>query len=128
MNEFTLLATVATFTAIMWVPYVLDRIHRQGILDTVGYPEVHAQSPWAQRAIRAHANAVENLAVFTALLIVLYLQDGLGPDSLLAAQIFTSARIVHFLVYVGGIPWLRTAAFLAGFAAQMMLAANVLAT
>lgn len=128
MNEFTILAIVTIITALMWVPYVLDRISRQGLLVTVGYPEVPAQSPWAERAKRAHANAIENLVVFATLLIILYLQGAFDPLTLLASKIYGVARFVHFFVYMLRIPWLRTLAYFAGFAAQMMLAVKIFAS
>jgi uncharacterized MAPEG superfamily protein len=49
------------------VRYVLDRIATRGLVDSVGYPaNPKPQSPWAQRLMRAHLNAVENLVVFAA--------------------------------------------------------------
>jgi hypothetical protein len=56
---------VTILTALLWIPYILDRIAVWGLTDTVGYPEnPKPQSPWARRMKAAHTNAVENLAVF----------------------------------------------------------------
>lgn len=62
---------VTILTAVIWIPYVLDRIAVWGLSDTVGYPEnPRPQSPWARRMKSAHANAVENLVVFATLVLV----------------------------------------------------------
>ena len=123
MNELQLLGAISALTALMWMPYVLERIIQQGLITTVGYPETPAaQSAWAARAQKAHANAVENLAVFAALLLAvvgLELQNGI---TLLAAQLYVAARIGHYFCYLLAIPWLRTLAFFGGFVAQAMLA------
>jgi len=66
-TELLYLVFVTTFTAIIWIPYILDRIAVRGLMDAVGYPEnPKPQSPWARRLMAAHANAVENLVVFAA--------------------------------------------------------------
>ena len=67
-TELMYLVWITAFTAIMWVPYILDRIAVWGLADTVGYPDnPKTQSPWARRMKAAHANAIENLAIFAAL-------------------------------------------------------------
>src|SRR5262249_46662754 len=61
-TELLYLVYVTAFTGLLWVPYILDRIVGRGLGDAVGYPEnPKPQSPWAQRLVKAHANAVENL-------------------------------------------------------------------
>ena len=61
-TELLYLVYVTVFTALLWVPYILDRIATRGLLDAVGYPESpKPQSPWALRLLKAHLNAVENL-------------------------------------------------------------------
>ena len=63
-TELLYLALVTTFTGLLWVPYVLDRIAVGGLIEAVGYPaNPKPQSPWAQRLKKAHANAIENLVV-----------------------------------------------------------------
>src|SRR5215468_6920995 len=60
--ELLYLVCVTLLTALMWVPYILDRMAARGILDTVGYPDSpKPQSAWAKRMMSAHSNAIENL-------------------------------------------------------------------
>ena len=69
--EIAYLVWVTIFTALIWIPYILDRIAVWGLTDTVGYPEApKPQSPWARRMKAAHANAIENLVVFATLVLV----------------------------------------------------------
>ena len=69
-TELMYLAWVSALTGVIWVPYILDRIMVWGLTDAVGYPaSPKPQSAWAQRMMKAHANAVENLVVFAALVL-----------------------------------------------------------
>ncbi len=125
-TELLYLAYVAALTGLLWVPYVLDRMAVRGLVDTVGYPEnPKPQSPWAQRMIKAHANAVENLAVFAALVLVANAAGVSGPAVAGAAMAYFWARVVHVLAYTFAVPWLRTLAFAAGFFAQAVVAWQV---
>ena len=64
---------------------------------------------WAGRAARAHHNMLENLVLFAALVLVAALAGRTNSATLLGAQIFFWARLAYAVIYVAGIPWLRTA-------------------
>ncbi|HXS05353.1 MAG TPA: MAPEG family protein [Rhizomicrobium sp.] len=85
-----------------------------------------ADPAWATRARRAHANAVENLAVFAPMVVILALMGASTPATVTAAKIFLGARLLHYIVYAAGIPVVRTLAFAAGFAATLVIAQAVL--
>ncbi len=125
--ELFYLAATAAFTAVLWIPYVLDRFFARGIVDTVGYPDTpKPQSPWAQRLLKAHSNAVENLVVFATLVLVAV---AAGVDDARigqAAMLYFWSRVVHALAFALKLPWIRTLAFLGGFAAQAIVAAALL--
>lgn len=70
-----------------------------------GLPEIKG---WAGRAARAHRNMLENLVLFVALVLVAVAADKTNDVTLMGAQIFFWARVVYALVYVAGVPWLRT--------------------
>ena len=70
-TELLYLTMVTALTGLMWVPYIIDRVLIRGLMDAVGYPEnPKPQSPWAQRLMKAHSNAVENLVVFASLVLL----------------------------------------------------------
>lgn len=126
--EIHYLVYVTALTGLLWVPYVLDRFVAWGISDTVGYPaQPKPQSPWAERLIKAHRNAVENLVVFAALVLAAN-AAGVGNSATEgAAMLYFWSRVVHVLAYTFAVPWLRTLGFLGGFAAQAIFAWQILA-
>lgn len=127
-SELVSLALISTFTAIMWLPYVLNRIMAGGLAATIGYPaEPVPLAPWARRLRAAHVNAIENLAVFAALLLTAELAGVSTPAIAFAATLYLWSRIAHAVIYTAGVPWLRTLAFAGGFAAQMIVAWELLA-
>ncbi|WP_243042084.1 MAPEG family protein [Dyella sedimenti] len=122
------LALVAMATALMWIPYVLAMIWRAGLWKTMGNRD-HALPGlplWAQRARRAHANAVENLAVFAPLLLVAASTGLASPLVRTAASTYLVARLVHYVVYAAGVPVVRTLAFFAGWGATLAVAMALL--
>jgi len=122
-TELLYLVLVTVFTALLWMPYILDRIAVRGILGAVGYPDApKPQSPWAQRLMKAHANAVENLVVFATLVLCAAALGISGSTLALAAMVYFWARVVHALAYTFAVPWVRTLAFAVGFFAQMAVA------
>jgi len=127
-TEMLYLVLVASLTGLLWVPYVLNRMMVRGIPDTVGYPaQPRPLAAWAERMKAAHSNAVENLVVFAALILA---AQALGVSNSVtagAAVLYFWARVVHVLAYTFAVPWVRTLAFVAGFAAQAAVAWQVLA-
>jgi len=121
--ELTYLVWVTILTAVMWVPYVLDRIGTWGLTDTVGYPDApKLQSAWARRMKAAHANAVENLVVFATLVLVANVVGVANAATAFAAALYFWSRVVHFIAYTFALPWVRTLAFTGGFIAQAIVA------
>ena len=126
-TELFYLALITVFTGILWLPYVLDRIIVRGLMDAVGYPDnPKPQSPWAQRLMKAHANAVENLVVFATLILLANALSITSAVIATAAVVYFWARVVHAVSYTLGVPWLRTLSFAAGFCAQAAVAWQIL--
>ena len=73
--------------------------NREGLAPCVG---------WAGRAARAHHNMLESLVLFAALVLVAVVSNKTNATTLLGAQLFFWARLAYALVYIAGIPWLRT--------------------
>jgi len=66
---------------------------------------------FAGRAQRAHRNTLENLPLFIALVLLAHIAGKADGSALLGAQLFFWGRVAHWLIYLAGIPWLRTAAW-----------------
>ena len=69
----------------------------------------------------AHYNAVENLVVFAALVLIANAANISNDMTVLACEIYFWARLVHVLAYTFAIPWVRTLAFAAGWVCQVLL-------
>ena len=95
-------AVVAVQGALMQVGLPMLAGNREGM------PEIKG---WGGRAARAHRNMLENLVLFAALVLVAVAVGKTNAMTLLGAQIFFWARIVYALVYIAGVPWLRTGAW-----------------
>lgn len=126
-TELFYLALTAALTGLLWIPYILDRAAVWGLADTVGYPaNPKPQSPWAQRLMKAHHNAVENLVVFATLVLVAH---ALGISNSVvagASMVYFWARVVHVLSYTFAISWVRTLSFTVAFFAQAAIAWQIL--
>ena len=126
-TELFYLVCVTALTGLLWVPYVLDRLAVRGLMDAVGYPDnPKPQSPWAQRLMKAHGNAVENLVVFATLVLAAQAAGISNGAIATAALVYFWARVVHALAYTFAVPWVRTLAFTAGFIAQAVIAWQLL--
>ncbi len=123
-GELKWLIFTVIFTGILWIPYILDRIMVRGLLGAIANPspDDKPQSTWAVRLEAAHYNAVENLVIFASLVLVLNAMHFSTSTTVLACAVYFWARLAHAVVYLLGIPGLRTLAFAVGFLAQAVLA------
>lgn len=126
-TELFYLALVTALTGVLWVPYILDRVAVRGLMDAVGYPDnPKPQSAWAQRLMKAHANAVENLVIFATLVLLAHAAGVTNAAIGTAAVVYFWARVVHAVGYTLAVPWVRTLSFTVGFLAQAAVAWQLL--
>ena len=127
--ELYVLTLVAVATVLMWIPYMSARVLTRGPARTLANPDPSfpPDPTWAERARRAHANAVENLVVFAPLVIIAAMLGVSTPATIAASKLYLGARLLHYIVYVAGIPVVRTLAFVIGVGATLVIAAAVLA-
>jgi uncharacterized MAPEG superfamily protein len=127
-RELFWLTLTVILTAIMWLPYTLNRIMVRGPAGAMANPSRNdkPQAEWANRMMFAHDNAVENLIIFAPLVIILNLADVSTPATVMACMVYFWSRIAHLIVYTLGLPVLRTVAFIIGFVAQAVLAVAIL--
>jgi len=98
------------------------------ILPQVGLPMVAgnrdkmpALEGLAGRALRAHYNMLENLPLFIALILVAQVAGRSNSTTALGAELFFYARLVHAIVYLVGIPYLRTLVWAVSMAGLVMI-------
>ena len=123
------LTAVTALTGLLWVPYILKLIIQLGPISAMAEPTgLHPyNTDWPKRATRAHRNAVENLAVFAPLVLLVVIQGLENALTAGAAIVFFWARLVHYVVYTLQLPYIRTLAFVVGFGCQVVLALRLFA-
>jgi uncharacterized MAPEG superfamily protein len=110
--ELMYLVWSAAFTLVLAVVAVLGAWQEVGLPTLAGNREGLGEMPsWAGRAARAHRNMLENLVLFAILVLVARAANVSNAMTLLGAQLFFWGRVVHAIVYIAGIAWVRTAAW-----------------
>lgn len=117
------LAYTALLTAVLWIPFIVGQVRANGFMTAENYkdPTPRPVPLWAQRANRAHINAVEGFAPFAALVLIAHVSGNASAMTAIWAMVFFWARIAHAVIYMLGIPYLRTVSFTFGFVAVIGL-------
>ena len=87
--------------------------NREGLPEIVG---------WAGRARRAHLNMVENLVLFSALVLIAAVAGKANAMTAMGAMIFFWARLAYAVIYLIGIPWVRTLVWFVSVIGMAMIA------
>ncbi|QEX14815.1 membrane protein [Hypericibacter terrae] len=111
-TELTLLVCAIALAFIQMLVAVAGHTLQVGVPALAGNREgIAAPTGWAGRARRAHLNMIENLLLFAGLVLVAHAAGISTSMTVLGAQLFLWARLAYAIIYVVGIPWLRTAAW-----------------
>ncbi len=125
--ELKMLVYTAALVSVMWLPYILARIAQYGVVEALTYrADGKPVAAWAERAKKAHYNAVENLLPFAVLVLAAHVLGIHNGATTLAAMTFFWARVAHFVAYTAGIPLARTLTFAVGWAAMICLLVQIL--
>ena len=90
--------------------------NREGMAPLTGF---------AGRAKRAHLNMMENLPLFAALVLIAAVAGKANATSAMGAMIFFWARLVYAVVYLIGVPWLRTVVWAVSVIGMVMIVAQL---
>lgn len=122
LTALTLAAAGLTWIMIMTASMLRSRGDLQ--LATGNREAMPEPSAIAGRADRAAKNMLENLILFLA---VAFAVAGRDPARVqLGAEIFIAARVAHWLIYLAGIPKIRTLAWLVGVIGIAIMASAAL--
>jgi uncharacterized MAPEG superfamily protein len=125
--ELTLLAWAVVLTLVQMVVSAVGANQQVGLDRLAGNREdLPALTGWAGRAKRAHANMLENIVLFAALVLIVQVAGKTNWLTALGAHLFFWGRLAYAVIYVAGIPWLRTAAWAVSIAGLAMLLIRVL--
>ena len=98
-----------------------------GLPTLAGNREKFEEMPgFAGRARRLHFNMVENMILFVPLVLVAVVAQKTNATTGMGALIFFWARVVHALIYLLGVPWLRTGAWAVSVVGMVMIAMQLL--
>lgn len=116
--SWVMIMTAASLGGKLWTPKGL--VYGVGNRDT---PPNH--DGVAGRADRAAKNMLENMILFTALLVAARLTGSTHRFVELGANVFFFARVVYFGVYLAGIPVLRTGVWTVSVVGLALIAIGV---
>lgn len=126
--ELTMLFWAVVLTFAQLLVAVLLAIGQLGLTELTGNREGLAPpSEMAGRAKRAHANMLESLVLFAILILVVQVAGLNNEMTALGAQIFVFARLVYAVVYIVGVPWLRTVIWAISVVGMVIIALPILA-
>jgi uncharacterized MAPEG superfamily protein len=125
--ELSLLVWAMVLTFVQMLVAAQGAFNQVGLMRLVGnregMPEI---TGWGGRAARAHRNMLENLVLFASLVLVAVLMGKTNDMTLLGAQIFFWARLAYAVIFVAGIIWVRTAAWLVSMAGLIVIFAQIM--
>jgi uncharacterized MAPEG superfamily protein len=124
------LTTLAWAVALAFVQVLIAVTAAQmqvGLMPLVGnrehFPEL---TGWAGRAHRAQRNMIENLVLFAALVLAAVAAGRTNGTTLLGAELFLWARVAYAIVYLIGLPWLRTGVWAVSVVGLIMIFSQLL--
>ncbi|SEN06568.1 Uncharacterized conserved protein, MAPEG superfamily [Loktanella fryxellensis] len=121
-NIFSILALYGLWVLVLINGQALLAIGQKGLGAMLGpRDDVGELTGAAGRLDRASANSVTALALFAPAVLLQATQPMVLDSALLAAQVFLAARILYPVIYVAGIPGLRTIVWTAGMLATVWL-------
>jgi len=124
------LLSLALLTELLTLPPVVARGSVPGGVRWIFYnrdTELKGVAPWGGRAVRAHANLADNLAMYAAVIGTAHITGATNGTTLIAGIVLLTARMLHAVVYIAGIPYLRTAVFAVGQIAMLVYIWQIIA-
>ena len=107
--EITLLIWSVALTFIQMLVAVSGATLQFGLPELAGNREnFPPATSWAGRAQRAHYNMLESLVIFAVLILVTEITNKNSAMTGFGAQLFFWARVAYAVIYVVGLPWVRT--------------------
>ena len=109
-----ILLSLALLTEILTLPPVVARGAVPGGVSWIFHNRdtvLAGVAPWGGRAVRAHDNLADNLAIYAAVIGIACVTGAADEVTLIAGIVLLVARILHAAIYIAGIPYLRTAVF-----------------
>ena len=108
-HDLQMLTWSAALAIVQMLIAVLAAISAVGLPMLVGNREgLPAYTGWVLRSQRAHINMLESLVIFAIFVIVAQLAGRANAMTALGTTLFFWGRVAYVIVYLAGIPWVRT--------------------
>ncbi len=118
---YLLFSVVLTFVQVLIAAAAAN--HVVGLVTLAGNRDrLPEYTGFAGRAKRAHLNMIENMVLFTALVLIAVVANKTNAMTALGAMIFFWGRLVYALIYLIGVPWLRTLAWFVSVIGMILIA------
>lgn len=116
---------ILTFIIIL-IPATLS-ILSNGLLAQAGPRDsLPEPSVFTKRAVRLRNNMLENMILFTGIILVANAAGVSTPMTVLGAQIFFIARVLHAGIYLAGVPLVRPLFWFASVIGMAMIVLELL--
>ena len=125
-----ILLSLALLTEILTLPPVVARGAVPGGIRWIFYNRdtvLAGVAPWGGRAVRAHDNLADNLAMYGIVIGLAHVTGATDGVTLIAGFVLLAARVLHAVVYIAGVPYLRTAIFAAAQVAMLIYVWRIVA-
>jgi len=125
-----ILLSLALLTELLTLPPVVARGSVPGGITWMFYNRdtvLEGVAPWGGRAVRAHGNLADNLAIYASVIGIAHITGATNGTTLIAGIVLLIARVLHAMIYIAGIPYLRTAVFAVGQFAMLVYVWQIIA-
>jgi len=109
-----ILLGLALLTELLTLPPLIARGSVPGGIRWIFYNRdtvLEGIAAWGGRANRAHDNLADNLAMYAAVIGIAHITGATNGMTMVAGIVLLTARLFHAVIYIAGIPYLRTAVF-----------------
>lgn len=123
--KYLLFSVILTFVQVLIAASLANK--EVGLSALAGNREGLGELPgMAGRARRAHLNMIENLVLFAALVLIAAVGGKANAMTATGAMIFFWARLGYAVVYLIGVPWLRTVLWFVSVIGMAIIAVQLL--
>ena len=119
--KYLLFSVVLTFVQVLIAAAAANQV--VGLTTLAGNrDDIPTYTGFAGRAKRAHLNMLENMVLFSALVLIAVVAQKTNATTAMGALIFFWARLIYAVIYLLGIPWARTLAWFVSVIGMVMVA------
>ncbi len=127
----TIELTMLLYSVILLLLLILipagESIIRNGVMAQAGSRDnLPEPSVFNKRATRLKNNMIENMVLFAPVVLLASATGVSTGDTVLGAQIFFFARVVHAVIYLAGLPLIRPLAWMVSLVGIIMIALALL--